>query len=137
MTDQPTTGHHKLFYRYLETPPSLSPLPITIDTGSWSITIARMELGEEKIRVTQRFLGYWEESYLSFLRLNCERLTMRKSHFTDAYELRLVHPSWRKTIVLYRFMDPRFDVCEFARDVSDMLNLPLHQSTKFGEAWWG
>jgi hypothetical protein len=137
MTDQPITAHHKLLCRYTEAPPSLSYLPITIDTGPWSITIARIKLSEDRIRVTRRFIGGWEEPYLSFLRLNCERISMEKSHYTNAYELRLVHPSWRKTIILYRFTDPRFHVSEFARELSDMLNLPLHQSTKFREAWWG
>ena len=52
----------------------------------------------------------------------------------EAYELHLVHPNRWKTIHLYEFLEPKFDVLKFAADLADLLKLRVYYSEKYIKA---
>lgn len=121
---------HQYRYDFAEQPPDVSRLPISIHCEIF-LGISKIEISETAVRVSRHLFANWNEPLSSFGHIGCEKNTTYDPSIGDPiYVISLVHPKHGKTVTLYEFVVPQFDISQFIEDVSDLLGLPVRMSHK-------
>ena len=115
---------------YAKKAPDVFRFPITI--RFWGPLLRKIEIDAGIVRISRRFLSDYERPLSSFSHIGIEKTDTDDPVLAGGcYFVRLVSPDSRKDVNLYNFMWPRFDIDEFAHDLSVLLKLPVRRSSKF------
>ena len=95
--------------------------------------IKKIEIDHRFVRVTRRWLPDSEEPLSAYLGISCRSFEDEETA-TPAYAIKLVHPDWEKSIELFEFHGPEFDMREVTGELSRTLGLPVLDVPTAGDA---
>ena len=123
------TASHRYRYWDPEEPPDFSRLPVTTQ-GVWPIQ--KIYIDENVVCVNRWFFRDWEEPLSNFHCIECKRVTTNDPSVGNIiYVVSLIHSNWRKLhywkfrLTLYEIVEPRFEMSEFLKDMSNALSKPV------------
>lgn len=133
---------HRCCYSDAEEPPNFSRLPVTINKGIWPTK--RIVINENVVWVSRRLFRDWEEPLSNFHHIECKRVTPNDPSIGRIiYIVSLNHPNWQKSfyrktfrLTLYQFVDPRFAMSGFLKNMSNVLSMPVETIEEEWSLMW-